>query len=226
MRLDELLALDEHAARAAARVVDPALIGCQHLDQHAHDMGRRIELAALLALGAGELRQEIFVDTAKDVAGAIGRAAEPDIADEVDKLAEALLVEARAGVVLWQDGFERGVVAFDRRHRIIHALPDRRLRCRALQIGPARFRRHPEDVFRAILVRVFRIGAFSALRVELGVFRLERVGDVFEENEAEHDVLVLGGIHVVAQRVGRLPQLRLEAERRPIVPPPRVGVTA
>jgi hypothetical protein len=87
MRLDELLALHEHAAGAAARVVDPALIGCEHLDQHAHDMRRRIELAALLALGAGELRQEIFVDAAEDVAGAVSRAAKADIADEVDQLA-------------------------------------------------------------------------------------------------------------------------------------------
>jgi hypothetical protein len=103
MRLDELLALHKHTARAAARVVDPALIGCQHLDQHAHDMGRGIELAALLALGAGELRQEIFVDAAEDVAGAVGRAAEADVADEVDQLAEPLLVEAGARVIFRQD---------------------------------------------------------------------------------------------------------------------------
>ena len=36
------------------------------------------------------------------------------------------------------------------------------------------------------------------------------------ENQAEHDVLVFGRIHIVAQRVGRLPQLRLKAQRRPI----------
>ena len=77
MRLDEPLALHEHAAGAAARVVDAALIGCQHLDEHAHDMGRGIELPALLALGARELRQEVFVDAAEDVAGAVCRAARP-----------------------------------------------------------------------------------------------------------------------------------------------------
>jgi len=134
MRLDELLALHEHAARAAARVIDPALIGCEHLDQHAHDMGRRIELAAFLALGAGKLRQEVLVNAAQNVAGAVGRAAEADIADEIDQLAEPLLVEARARVILRQDGFERGVVALDRRHRVIDDLPDRRLGCGAFQI--------------------------------------------------------------------------------------------
>ena len=34
---DELLALHEHAARAAAGVVDAALVRLEHLDQHAHD---------------------------------------------------------------------------------------------------------------------------------------------------------------------------------------------
>jgi len=97
-------------------------------------MRRRIELTTLLALGAGELRQEICVDLAKDVAGAVGRAAETDIADEIDQLAEPLLVEARAGVVLWQDRFERKVVALDRRHRVIDDLADRGLGRGALQI--------------------------------------------------------------------------------------------
>ena len=48
--------------------------------------------------------------------------------------------------------------------------------------------------------------------VELGVLGLEGVGDVLEEDQAEDDVLVLGRVHVVAQRVGRGPELRLEAE--------------
>ena len=86
--------LHEHAARAAAGVVDAALVGREHLDQHAHDAGRRVELAALLALGAGELGEEVLVDAAEDVLGAVGRAAEADVADQVDELAEPLLVEA------------------------------------------------------------------------------------------------------------------------------------
>ena len=41
---------------------------------------------------------------------------------------------------------------------------------------------------------------------------LEGVGDVFEEDEAEDDVLVLSRIHVVAELVGGEPELGLEAE--------------
>ncbi len=134
--------------------------------------------------------------------------------DEIDQAGRAAACRGRARrVILRQDGFERRVVALDRRHRVIDDLADRRLRRGAFQIRPARFRRHPENIDRAVLVRVFRVGAFAALRVELGVFRLERVGNVFEKNQPEHDMLVLGRIHIVAQRVGRSPQLGLEAER-------------
>ena len=55
---DELLGLDEHAARAAARVVDPARVRLQHLDQQPHDAGGGVELAAALALGGGELSRK------------------------------------------------------------------------------------------------------------------------------------------------------------------------
>ena len=62
--------LHEHAAGAAAGVVDAALVRREHLDQHADDAAGRVELAALLALGAGELAEEVLVDAAEDVLGA------------------------------------------------------------------------------------------------------------------------------------------------------------
>ena len=209
--LDELLALHEHAARAAARVVDAALVGREHLDQHAHDAARRVELAAALALGAGELREEVLVDAAEHVLGAVGRVAQADVADQVDELAEPLLVEAGPGVVLGQHALERRVVALDRDHRVVDQRADGRLRGVGLQVRPARLLRHPEDVRGAVLVRVFGVGALRLLRFELGVLRLEGVGDVLEEDQAEDDVLVLGRVHVVAQRVGGGPELGLEA---------------
>ena len=101
--LDELLALDEHAAGAAAGVVDAALVGGEHLDQHADDAAGRVELAALLALGAGELGEEVFVDPAQDVLGAVLLAAQADGGDQVDQFAQAVLVERRPGVVLGQN---------------------------------------------------------------------------------------------------------------------------
>ena len=232
---DELLAGDEHASRAAAGVVDAALVGREHLDQHAYHARWCVELAAALALGAGKAREEIFVNAAQRVFGAINPTLTPalslrererrcalsrkrarggkcDVAHEVDDLAEPLFVETGAGEVLWQHALERGVVALDRAHRVIDQLADGRLRRHRLQIFPPRLRRHPKDTDGAILVRVFGVGAFCLLCVEFGVLGLEGVGDVLEKNQTKDDVLVFGRIHVVAQTVGHLPELGFKAK--------------
>ena len=47
---------------------------------------------------------------------------------------------------------------------------------------------------------------------QLSVMFFEGVRDVFEEDEAEHYVLIFRRVHVVAQLVGRQPELGLEAE--------------
>lgn len=101
VRFDEFLRRHEHAARALAGVVDAALVRAKHLDEAAHDAERGVELAAVLALGAGEAGEEILVDAAEQIDGAVGfftrlRAfaggGEFDRGDEVDEFAEALLV--------------------------------------------------------------------------------------------------------------------------------------
>ena len=48
--------------------------------------------------------------------------------------------------------------------------------------------------------RVFRIGQFS---LNFGLLMGEAVGDVFQKNEAEYDVFVIGGIKLLAQLIGR-----------------------
>ncbi len=82
----------------------------------------------------------------------------------------------------------------------------------AWRARPAGFLRNPEDAVGPVFVRVLRVGSLVLLGDELGVLLLEGVGDVFEEDEAEDDVLVLGGVHVVAELVGGQPELRLESE--------------
>jgi hypothetical protein len=96
---DELLGLHEQAAGAAARVVHAAAVGFEHLDQQLDHTARGVELAAFLALGTGELGEEIFVNAAEHVLGAAGLVADPDVGDEVNELAEAGFVERGAGVV-------------------------------------------------------------------------------------------------------------------------------
>jgi len=51
-------------------------------------------LTTFLALSAGKLRKEVFVDPAEDILGAVLLVTRTDITNEVDKLAEALLVQA------------------------------------------------------------------------------------------------------------------------------------
>jgi len=72
----------------------------------------------------------------------------------------------------------------------------------------------PEDVLGLVFIRVFGIGpgVVALTGEELGAVFLEGVGDVFEEDEAEDDVLVFRRVHVVAELVGGEPELGFEAE--------------
>ncbi len=82
-----------------------------------------------------------------------------------------------------------------------------------LEVRPAGLLRHPEDVDGAVFVRVFGVGSLLALSASsLACCLLEGVGDVLEEDQAEDDMLVLGGVHVVAQLVGGRPERGLEAK--------------
>lgn len=103
-----------------------------------------------------------------------------------------------------------GVVAFNGGHGVVDELADGGLWGVGSKVMPACFWRYPEDVVGAVLVAVLWVGAVGSLRFELGVFSFEGVGDVLEEDEAEDDVFVLGGVHVVAEGVGGGPELGFE----------------
>ena len=61
---NEFFRLHEHAARAAARVEDAALVGREHRDEELHDAAGRIELSTVLALGAREPGKEVLIHPA------------------------------------------------------------------------------------------------------------------------------------------------------------------
>jgi len=52
------------------------------------------------------------------------------------------------------------------------------------------------------------------LAFKFRVLRLESIRDVFKENQAKDDVLVLSRVHVVPEGVSRGPELRFKTERR------------
>jgi len=152
--------LHKHAARTAAGVEHAAFVGGEHFDEQLDDAAGRVELPAFLALGAGELRQEILVHAPEDILRPALLVAKADLRNQVDHFPQLLLVQVGAGVILGEHAFERRVVALDGDHGVIQQLADEWVFGAALQISPARFRRHPEDVQRHVLVPVFRVSAF------------------------------------------------------------------
>src|SRR6185437_14531162 len=82
MLANEFVALDEHAARTAARVVYTALVRLDHFHKQLDDAPRRVEFAALLAFGAGKLAKEVFVRATENVFRAVLLIAKPDVRDE------------------------------------------------------------------------------------------------------------------------------------------------
>ena len=109
--------LHEHAARAAGGVEDAAVERLDHLDDQPDDAARRVELAAPLALGRGELAEEVLVDAPEGVALDAGR----DLGDLLEQL-----LEQRAGeevVGLGQHAGELRVVLLDVAHRLVDLAP-------------------------------------------------------------------------------------------------------
>ena len=221
----EFFRLHEHAARTAARIEHAAFVGFQHGDEHLHDALRGVELAAALAFRAGEFAEKVFIDAPEHVLGLRRRFVEADVADDVHEAAEPDFVEAGPGVIARQHAFERRILALNRAHRVVNDFADLGRFGFGLDGVPAGFGRQPEDIRGEIFVAI--LGGVGALRFvldepfalgigeaeqQLLAFFLEGVGDVFQEDQAEADVLVFGGVHVPAHLVGGGPKLGFEVE--------------
>lgn len=74
---------------------------------------------------------------------------------------------------------------------------------------PARFGGNEKHVFRLVFVLVFRVGSgqFAFTRFEPVMQFPERIGDVLQEHQPQHDMLVFRRVDVLAQLIGGLPQL-------------------
>ena len=118
--------------------------------------------------------------------------------DQVDQLAQHHLVQRRAVVVLRQHTLESRVVRLDGGHGLIDELADGGLLCAGLQVRPEPLR-HPEHVLGEVLVWVLSDG--GVLGEQSSVLRIKCVRDVLQENQPEHDMLVVGGLEVLAQLV-------------------------
>src|SRR5205085_1534784 len=128
---DKARALDEEAAGPARRVEHAPLERLQHLDQKASHGGRRVELAAAMALRAGERLDEVLVDAAQQVARALRVLAKPDVRDRAEQLAEGLGCDGRATVDPRQHASELRVLSLDRLESSVNPGTDVGLGCRA-----------------------------------------------------------------------------------------------
>src|SRR5581483_5966793 len=134
--------------------------------------------------------------------------AKADVRDEVNQFAQAGLVERGAVVIFGQDTLEVGIGFLDSLHRLVNQLADGGLLGISLKVRPASGLRDPKDVLGGVFVAVLGVGV--RLFFEGFVAFLESVGDIFEEDEAKHNVLVFGSVHVAAQLVCGLPQFGLK----------------
>jgi len=224
VHLHKLRGLDEHATRAAARVVHPAVERLEHLDQRPHYRAGRVERAGILAgLLPGELAEEVLVHAPEDVvATVVVGLSEPDRPDQVDQLSEPALVEPFAAVVAGEHAADDRVLLLDEVHCGVDVLADAGELRAGLDGVPPGVCRDPEDVVSGVLVAVLdepraaRLG--DAIGGELGLDREaalgEPVGDVLQKHQTKHHVLVLARLLVAAQRVGGVPQLLLQRLRR------------
>ena len=169
----ELFALHEHPAAAAAAVIHAPVVGFEHFHQQFDNAGGRLELAALLAFGIGKLAEEVFIHPAEQVLGFVRILLEANRADQVDQLAQALFVQFRVGVNFGQHAFERRVDALDGVHRVVNPLADFGLFGAVLQVLPAGFFGHEENVVGQVLVRVFGV---CALELALALRQFVRTG--------------------------------------------------
>ena len=127
MFFDELFALPDYPDRAVARIVDSPLVRREHLDQHADNAARCIEMPAVLPVRTGELLEKVFADEGHNVLRAVLGIAQPDRGDHVNQLAKAVLVDRRLGKIHRRDALEPRIVPLDGDVRLVDRLADCRL---------------------------------------------------------------------------------------------------
>ena len=88
--------LEQQRARAAGGVVDGLVLAgvradADDLGQHPRDLGRRVELALGLARLGGEVPHQVLVGVAEQVVALGAAAAEVEVGEDRDQLAEPVL---------------------------------------------------------------------------------------------------------------------------------------
>ena len=182
MPAHELGGLHEHAAGAAGRVEDGAVIRLDHLDDEPHDGSRREILAALLHERGGELAHEVLEHEAVGVALDLQRR------EEAQQLLEHVV--RQAGVALREGAGEIGVGIRDALHGRVQFGPEVRRARQRQQPREARVVRQ-EDRAASLIVGWRGLQAPLELGRQFGVDRLELGLHLPQRDERQHGLGVL-----------------------------------
>ena len=208
--------LDKHAAGTAGGVEELLVTGprVQHLHHIAHDGGRRIEGSAVLTLRQGKVAEEVFIDLAKDVHGAVFG----DILENADDVGEQLrlLLRHELGVdLLGQHTLHLGIFPLDGLHGLFHQIG--LLRCVRRVINKviigALWEEEAALFDRDLLAGFLHAGAepLGILRVDLILVLLEQNIRIAKEDQAEDrlTVFVRRQMRTGTQHVRRMPEVVL-----------------
>ena len=194
----------EEGAGTAGGVVDGEDAGAgvvrdaDEAGHHAAHFGRGVELALGLARLGGEVAHQVFIGVADQVVvrGAVAGEVQLRVLEDADELGDGLdevlalaelVLVGEVGVV--DDAVEGGVGLGDAIERDVDALADVR------------------GVLEGDEVVEGTAGGQLEQEVRAG---LGLVAEVFDEQDDEHVVLVLRGVHAAAQFVARLPEFGVE----------------
>ena len=218
VRLDELLGLHEHAARAAARVVDPALRTAPGPRRAARTTLAGCRTRRPACPRRGRTAQEVLVDLAQQVPRRlVALAAEAGVADQVDEFAEAPLVDVVPVEDLREGAGQGGLAFMTASIAVVERACRRRPRALArsrrgrpsgrlggTQKTPARCTRRGRRGSRPSRSRRCRS---SAVPAELASRRSSKASETYlRKTRPRTNVLVLGGVHGATELVGGLPQ--------------------
>ena len=128
-----------------------------------------------------------------------------NVIDGVDKRRQLLGFQIlTAEVVVRQRAFQRRVALLNGGERSINAYGDIVLLCILLDERPARLFRQIEDV--VLLIEDFHLKEIAlSLVFHLLTAGFKLIANKFEEHEAQHHVLVLGGFNAAAKLVRGIP---------------------
>ena len=218
----EHVALHKHAASTAAGIEHLAFARFEHGHDGLHDALGREVFPTPLALGIGELADEVFVDPPQHVHAA-GIGAEDVLREKIDEAGDAFFVEVRAGVNGRKQTLEFGKGPFEQSEDVVEPELDVVGTGDFDDVIPPGFFRDEEDVF------VFEVvGVFADFKRELFVGGVEvalwvgNLGVDFaealfvakreeaEKNERQDVTLVIRRLDAAAQGDGGVPEFPKE----------------